>query len=114
MKPSTASSLMVTFGGNTAVKIKRLVNAVHNPVDGTVTSDSTDLIDTLAVIGRVPDSVVDGERILHGDKSLTISAETPVLMSDTIVILGVEYRIVLIDAPISNEQIIYYRVIVRG
>ena len=114
MNPATATALMKTSGSKTSVIIKRRINPVVDHVLGTVTEDSIDSIPVIAFISRISDSLVDGKSIFVGDKSLTISAETPVLKDDTITIKGVDYSIVALDAPIANDETVYYRVICRG
>ena len=114
MSAANATATMKTFGDTTSVKIIRRINPVLDPVLGTITEDSIQIIDVLAVIGRVPDSAIDGTRIFQGDKQITISAETPVIESDLIEIDGNENKIIMIDAPKMLGQILYYKVICRA
>ena len=114
MSAATATSIMQTFGNATSVKIKRVNGASFDPILGIYTGGTPEVIDTLAVTGRLPDSVIDGDRIFFGDKSLTISADTPVLITDIIEISGDDYQVIDIDAPMVNDEILYYRIVCRG
>jgi hypothetical protein len=114
MSASTATGIMQTFGNTKSIKINRNPTSVLDPIEGKFSLGRNQVIDTLAVVGRVPNSAIDGKRVFSGDKQITISADTPVLVNDTISISGVEYKVTLIDAPMVNDEILYYKVIWRG
>lgn len=113
MSASTATSIMQTFGNTTSVKLRQDTR-VFDPVTGTQSGGTTIDVDVLAVIGRVPNRMIDGSRVVYGDKMLTIDAAVVPTEKDEILIKGVPYKIVLIDAPMVKDEELYYRVVCRG
>jgi len=85
---ATALKLLTKFGSG--VTLQRTVGEVFDPITGTVIAGGVTGLVTVGLLRPYNDKVIDGKRILVGDKELILSnAQTP--QADDRVLIAGEY-----------------------
>lgn len=87
-----ALELLDEFGA--AVTLQRTTGASVDPVTGEITSGTDASVVTTGLIKPYPDRMIDGTRILQGDRELVLSDEQTPVASDKIVVGGENWSIV--------------------
>jgi len=88
---ATALKLLTKFGAK--VTLQRGSGEVFDPITGTVLSGSVTSIVTVGLLRPYPDKVIDGKRIMSGDRELILSnAQTP-QADDRVLIAGEDWSI---------------------
>lgn len=77
---NTASKLLAKFGRT--VEIKRTTGNIVDPVTGQVTAGSTATLSANGIFRSYPDALIDGTRILKGDRELIIDSTVTPLITD--------------------------------
>jgi hypothetical protein len=107
---STASRLLEQFGQ--VVTFKRTTGGGIDPVTGQDTT-TTDTLETVGVLRRYPDSLIDGTRIQATDRELVVRATdlTPVI-NDSVTVNGEEFTIEDINTstPAGTDLVYFVRV----
>ena len=106
-----ALELLEEFGGDIA--LTRESDGSINPITGVVTSGTDASVTTTGLLVSFADKMIDGTRILDGDRKLVISSEHEPLPSDKPVIGGEEWSIVKINPIKSVDVAVVYFVQVR-
>lgn len=77
----TATQLIAKYG--TAVFLKRDTGAI-NPVTGQKSGGSVQMLQTIGIFKQIPNTLIDGTRILSTDKMLVIDARIKPEITDTV------------------------------
>ena len=106
----TAARLLEQFGQ--AVAFVRTTGGGIDPVTGDDTS-TTETLETVGVLRRFPDNLVDGTRILSTDRELVVRATdlTPVV-SDKVTVNGEDFTIeeIQTSTPAGTDLVYFVRV----
>lgn len=105
---ATATALLTEFGKT--ITLTRSSGDSYNPLTGeTVTGPDTS-VTTNGLLRPYQDKVIDGTRILSGDRELILSSEQQPLKDDRPVIGGEEWHIVNIKTikPDDATPLIYF------
>lgn len=111
---AVATSLLTSLGSTTYVKLVRVTGATTDPVLGTDTGGTTTTTDLIGVVLKVPEKLIDGERIFVSDKLVLIDNSVTPLMEDEIQIDSANYRIVQIDGFNHAGTQQFWKLVVRG
>jgi len=93
---ATALKLLTKFGAD--VTLQRTTGEVFDPITGSVTAGSVADIVTVGLLRPYPDTVIDGKRILAGDKELILSSSQTPHADDRVLIAGEAWSIQNIKA----------------
>lgn len=88
---ATALALLAEFGA--PVTLRRVTPGAYDPVTGTAGSSSAD-VSTTGLVREYKASLIDGTRILAGDKEVVLSAEQAPDLNDKLLLGGVAWSIV--------------------
>ena len=80
--------------GGKAMTLKRRVSEVFDPVTGVPLGGADELIPVLGIVSEFNLRLVDGTRILATDKRVVLTSAAEPLVTDTLIIDGVDYQIV--------------------
>ena len=108
---ATALRLLTKFG--TTVTITRTTGQSIDPVTGVVTPGTTANLSTTGLLKKYPDDLMDGTRIMTGDRSLILSNEVEPLLTDNPVIGGESWSVVSIETVKPTSVALVYFVQVR-
>lgn len=102
---ATALSLLQKFG-QTITLVRKTGDSV-DPVTGAVTAGTDASVTTTGVLSKYPDKMIDGERVLVGDRRLILSNEQVPVTSDLVTIGGYDWSIIEIDtvSPAGTDVI---------
>jgi hypothetical protein len=105
---NTALKLLSKFG--TDITLKRTTGDSVDPVTGTITAGTDASVPTTGLLRPYPDHVIDGKRIMSGDRELILSYEQMPLPSDRVVIDGEEWSIIGMKAikPDLVAAVVYF------
>jgi len=93
---AVALELLTEFGSD--VTLYRETGATANPVTGAVVAGTDASVVSKGLLKPYPNSMIDGTRILVGDRMLVLSAENTPLPTDKPVIAGQKWAIVNITS----------------
>lgn len=108
-KPAaTALRMLAKYG--TTVTLSRKTGAKTDPVTGAVTAGTDASVTTTGLLKPYPDRMIDGTRILQGDRELVLSNEQEPLPTDHPTIGGENWAIVGIETikPDGATPIVYF------
>ena len=105
---ATAKKLLVKYGK--AVVLIRSTGGSFDPVAGVNVAGVDASVTTTGIIKPYPDSVIDGKRILSGDRELVLSNEHQPLADDRVTIGGENWTIVNIKTVIPDDAtaVVYF------
>jgi len=107
---STASRLLEQFGQ--VVTFTRTTGGGIDPITGQDTT-TTEALETVGVLRRFPDNLIDGTRIQATDRELVVRATdlTPVI-NDSVTVNGEEFTIEEINTstPAGTDLVYFVRV----
>lgn len=105
---ATALELLTEFGA--AVTLPRTTGGSIDPIDGYTVAGSDASVTTTGLLLPYKDSMIDGTRILSGDKELVLSNEQAPLPSDKPTIGGENWSIVSIKTikPDAATPVVYF------
>lgn len=105
---ATALELLTEFGS--AVTLPRTTGGSIDPVTGAVVSGSDATVTTTGMIKPYPDHLIDGTRIMRGDREMVLSNEREPLPTDTPTINGENWSIVGIKTvkPDDATPVVYF------
>jgi hypothetical protein len=109
----TATKLLKKLGSETYVTLLKYSGRVFDPVTGKHTSETVTPVALTAAVMSVTDNLVDGERILAGDKRVIFDNAATPDMQDLIEFGGEQYKIVNIDGFNHAGTQQYWEVICR-
>lgn len=113
-KAKMITRLLKRTGSKSNVKIIRNVGGVRDSLNGNLTGETVETIDTLSFVSGIPNSLIDGVRIQVGDKQVLFDNSVNVIMSDTIKIKDAEFKVIIIDGYDHAGVQQFWRVICRG
>ena len=107
-KAASAKKLIEKSGG--AVVLVRESGGSYNPITGATIAGSDASVTTEGVLTKYPNSMIDGTRILQGDRKLILSNSHEPLPTDRVTIKGEDWSIVGIEGltPDLSTDIIYF------
>jgi hypothetical protein len=108
---ATALKLLTKFGQQ--VTLTRYTGATIDPVTGEESSGSDVSTTVIGVLRPYPDKMIDGERIMAGDRELILSSSVEPLPADRFVIGGDAWGVVSIKDIVPAGTTIVYFVQVR-
>jgi hypothetical protein len=105
---ATALALLAEFG--TTVTLPRTTGGSTDPVTGEVITGTDATVTTTGLIKPYPDRMIDGTRILQGDRELVLSNEQEPLPTDHPTIGGENWAIVGIRTvkPDGATPVVYF------
>ena len=105
---ATALELLTEFGKT--VTLVRVTGDSYDPVDGSDVAGSDASVTTTGLIKPYNDSLIDGTRILSGDKELVLSNEQVPTQTDKVTIDGENWAIVNIKTikPDDATSVVYF------
>lgn len=105
---ATALELLQEFG--TTVTLPRTTGGSTDPITGEVTAGTDASVTTTGLIKPYPDRMIDGTRILQGDRELVLSNEHQPLPTDHPTIGGENWAIVGIKTvkPDGATPVVYF------
>ena len=105
---ATALELLTEFGAS--VTLPRTTGGSIDPIDGYTVAGSDASVTTTGLLLPYKDSMIDGTRILSGDKELVLSNEQVPLPSDKPTIDGENWSIVSIKTikPDALTPVVYF------
>jgi len=105
---ATALDLLTEFG--MAVTLTRSNGDSYNPLTGDTVVGADTSVSTTGLLRPYEDKVIDGTRILSGDRELILSSEQQPLKDDRPVIGGEEWHIIDIKTikPDDTTPIVYF------
>jgi hypothetical protein len=103
---ATALKLLERFGGD--VVFAREIGGSINPITGAIVAGTDASVTTTGLLKKYPDKMIDGTRILTGDRELVLSNEQEPLPSDKPIIAGEEWSIVEINTAKPFDTVIVY------
>lgn len=89
---ATALELLTEFG--MSVTLQRTTGSSVDPITGEITAGTDASVITTGLIKLYPDRMIDGTRILQGDREIVLSNEHVPLSSDKAVISDENWSIV--------------------
>ena len=104
----TALELLTEFGKT--VTLVRVTGDTFDPVTGAAVAGSDASVTTTGLIKPYNDSLIDGTRILSGDKELVLSNEQVPTQTDKVTIDGENWAIVNIKSikPDDATPVVYF------
>ena len=110
----TATKLLKKLGSITYIKLIRTTGDTSDPVTGEDTGGTTTSTDLIGAVLKIPQKMIDGERILVSDKMIIIDKTLAPLSTDEIQFDSVNYRIIQIDGfnHAGNQQ--FWKLVIRG
>lgn len=111
---TTATNLLLKFGSLGRVSISRNSGGTFDPVEGETTGASPTVTTLTSVTVPIKKNLIDGERILATDIMFICNSDFEPLMTDTVVIDSLEYKIIDIKPLTPNGVDVIYTVICRG
>jgi hypothetical protein len=106
-KPAaTALKLLTKFGK--VVTLSRYTGNSIDPITGTVTAGTDASVTTTGLIKNYADGVVDGTRILSGDKELILSNEQVPTLTDQVTIDSQTWSIIAIKTINPADTVVCY------
>ena len=111
---ATATNRLPTLGSTTYIKLIRITGATSDPVLGTDTGGTTTSTDLIGAVIKIPQKMIDGERILVSDKMIFIDKTVTPLSSDEIQFDSVNYRIISIDGFNHAGTQQFWKLVIRG
>lgn len=109
---ATALKLLAKFGK--PVILKRETGGSNHPITGVITAPVDASVTTTGLIKPYPEKMIDGTRILEGDRELVLSSEHEPLPGDRPIVNGEELTIVRIKTVKPADVSIVYFVQVRS
>jgi len=105
---ATALKLLTKFGAS--VTLKRVAGETFDPISGVTVAGTDSSVATTGVLRTYPDKVIDGTRIMSGDRELVLSNEQVPQLSDYAVINSEQWSIVTIRTvkPDSSTAVVYF------
>jgi len=105
---AVALDLLTKFG--TSIILNRTVGNSVDPITGVVVSGVDASVTTTGLVRPYPDKVIDGKRILVGDRELVLSNEQVPQPSDRVVLNGEEWSIVGVKTiqPDTATTVVYF------
>jgi len=105
---ATAKGLLVKHGKS--VTLVRSTGGSFDPVTGATVAGTDASVTTTGIIKPYPDNVVDGTRILAGDRELVLSNEHQPLADDRVTIGGENWSIVNIRTVMPDDAtaVVYF------
>jgi len=102
---ATALSLLQKFGQT--ITLVRVTGASVDPVTGAAVAGTDASVTTTGVLGKFPDKLIDGTRILASDRRLILSNEQTPVMSDLVTVNGYNWTIIDIEtvSPAGTDVI---------
>jgi len=107
----TALKLLTRFGGE--ITLSRTTGDSIDPITGVVAAGTNTSVTTTGLLKKYPDKMIDGARILSGDRELVLSNEQTPQPTDKPVIAGEEWSIEAIETVKPFDVVIVYFVHVR-
>ena len=108
---ATALKLLTRFGQT--VTFVRVTGGSINPITGAEIAGTDACVTTTGLLRKYPDKMIDGTRILSGDRELILSNEQEPLPSDKPTINGEDWSIESIDTLSPAGTVVIYTVQVR-
>jgi len=105
---ATTLKLLTKFGAN--VTLQRTMGEVFDPITGTVIAGGVTGLATVGLLRPYHDKVIDGKRILVGDKELILSNTQTPQADDRVLIAGEDWSIQNIKTikPDSSTAIVFF------
>ena len=105
---ATALELLTEFG--VTITLPRTTGGSIDPVTGSVIAGTDASVTTTGLIKPYPDNLIDGTRIMQGDRELVLSNEQDPLPTDTPTIGGENWSIVSIKTikPDDATPVVYF------
>lgn len=105
---ATALALLAKFGAT--VTLTRTTGGVFDPVTGYQSASVDASVTTTGLLKPYPDRMIDGTRILAGDRELVLSNEQEPLPNDKPVIGGESWAIIGIKTvkPNGVDAVVYF------
>ena len=110
----TATDLLGELGSKTYVKLVSETASTSDPVTGIDTTGTITTTDLTGVVLRIPQKMIDGERILATDKMIMIDNSVTPTSKDKVQIDLINYRIVEIDGFNHAGTQQFWKLIIRG
>lgn len=104
---ATSLRLLTKYG--TSISLPRVTGGSVDPITGATVAGTDASVTTTGLLKTYPDSLIDGTRILQGDKVLILSNEQEPLPSDTPTVDGENWTIIRIRTikPDDSTPVIY-------
>jgi len=102
----TALKLLTRFGGE--ITLSRKTGDSVDPITGVVAAGTDTSVTTTGLLKPYSDKMIDGTRILTGDKELVLSNEQTPLPSDKPIIDGEEWSIVAIKTIKPFDTVVVF------
>jgi len=103
---ATALKLLENFGG--PITLSRTTGDSIDPITGVVIAGTDSSVATTGLLKVYPDKMIDGTRILSGDRELILSNEQEVTTTDKPIIDGEEWSIEEIKTLKPFDVVIIY------
>ncbi len=105
---ATALSLLAEFGKS--ITLTRTTGASYDPVTGVTVPGTDASVTTTGLIKPYPDNLINGTRIMTGDKELVLSNEQTPTMDDKPVIDGKSWSVIGIKTikPDDATPVVYF------
>ena len=105
---AAALKLLEKFGK--PVVLARITGGAVDPVTGATTASADASVTTTGLIKPYPDGLIDGTRIMQGDRELVLSAEHEPLPTDKPVVGNQQWSIVGIKTvkPDDATPVVYF------
>lgn len=105
---ATATALLTEFGAS--ITLTRSSGDTYNPLTGEAVAGPDTSVVTTGILRPYEDKVIDGTRILSGDRELILSSGQKPLKDDRPVIDGVEWHMVNIKTvkPDDSTALVYF------
>jgi len=102
---ATAKVLLQMYGQT--ITLVRKTGASINPVTGVEVAGTDASVTTTGLLGKFPDKLIDGTRILSSDRRLILSNEQTPVMSDKVTVNGYDWTIIDIEtvSPAGTDVI---------
>ena len=111
---SQVKRLLSRYGSNTIAVIRRVTAGTFDPVAGETTGGTPSTLDLFSAQTKVTKSMLVDERIRITDVRLLCSNDIVPLESDTIVIDGRDYQVIVINKHKPAETVVAYEVFCRA
>lgn len=108
---TTALRLLAKFGA--PVTLVRTTGGSIDPVTGAVIAGSSANQTTTGLLRRYPDGLIDGTRIMTGDRQAVLSNEVRPLLTDRLQVAGENWSVMSIETVKPTDTTLVYFVQVR-